>query len=72
MQVALLKNNFGTIARCEQALDIFFHFDNLEGCAPTDLAVGDDVEFSVIRDEKSKKPAAMRYGCQAHHASLLG
>lgn len=61
-QVALLKNNFGTIARCERALDIFFHFDNLEGCTSSDLALGDDVEFSVIRDDKSKKPAAVRYG----------
>lgn len=55
-----MKNNFGTIARCERALDIFFHFDNLGGCSSSDLAVGDDVEFSVSRDEASKKLAAVR------------
>lgn len=68
LQVALLKTNFGTIARCERALDIFFHFDNLEGCTSSELAVGDDVEFSVIRDEKSKKPAAVRYGSVPGHS----
>lgn len=68
-QVALLKTNFGTIARCERALDIFFHFDSLEGCTSSDLSVGDDVEFSVIREEKSRKRTAVRYGCQAIHAT---
>ena len=62
LQIALLKNNFGTIACCERARDVFFHFDSLEGCISSDLAVGDDVEFNVSRDETSKKLAAVRCG----------
>ena len=57
----MLKNNFGTIRGCERVVDVFFHFDALdESLAPADLAVGDDVEFSVHKDPATKKVAAVR------------
>ena len=57
----MLKNNFGTIRGCERVVDVFFHFDALEdGLTPADLAVGDDVEFSVHKDPSTKKVAAVR------------
>ena len=34
----MLKNHFGTIRCCERALDVFFHFDDLQGCLPADLS----------------------------------
>jgi cold shock CspA family protein len=57
----MLKNNFGTIRGCERVVDVFFHFDALEDAlVPADLAVGDDVEFSVHKDPGTKKVAAVR------------
>ena len=59
----MLKTNFGTIRGCERVVDVFFHFEALEeGLVPADLAVGDDVEFSVQKDPATKKLSAVR--CQ--------
>ena len=67
-QFAMLKNNFGTIRGCERAVDVFFHFDALDdGLAPADLAVGDDVEFSVQKDAVTKKVAAVRCALRCTH-----
>ncbi len=41
---------FGFIRACERSADVFFHFSALAGCGPGDLAVGDDVEFTVARE----------------------
>jgi cold shock CspA family protein len=41
---------FGFIRACERSADVFFHFSALAGCAPGELAVGDDVEFAVSRE----------------------
>ena len=57
----MLKNNFGTIRGCERVVDVFFHFDALDdGLASAELAVGDDVEFSVQKDPATKKLSAVR------------
>ena len=51
MQVQVLKNNFGFIRCCQRAGDIFFHYTSLAaGISQHDLAKGDDVEFTVIKD----------------------
>ncbi|KAK9839823.1 hypothetical protein WJX81_004168 [Elliptochloris bilobata] len=41
---------FGFIRACERAGDVFFHLSALSGCDAGELAIGDDVEFSIARE----------------------
>lgn len=47
---------FGFIRPCDRAADLFFHFSQLSGVAPAELAPGDDVEFSVVREPTADAP----------------
>ncbi|BDA49818.1 probable cold shock domain-containing protein E1 [Coccomyxa sp. Obi] len=47
---------FGFIRACDRAADVFFHFSQLSDVAPADLAPGDDVEFSVVREPLPDAP----------------
>jgi hypothetical protein len=48
LQIRLLKNNFGFINCCERHEDLIFNFAELaDGLTIADMAVGDDVEFTV-------------------------
>ena len=47
---------FGFIRACDRAADVFFHFSQLSDVAPADLAPGDDVEFTVVREPLPDAP----------------
>jgi cold shock CspA family protein len=47
---------FGFIRACDRAADVFFHFSQLSGVAAAELAPGDDVEFSVVREPLPDAP----------------
>ena len=49
---------FGFIRACDRAADVFFHFSQLSDVAPADLAPGDDVEFTVVREPLPDAPKA--------------
>jgi len=52
----LTEKGFGFIAREGETKDLFFHQNDLNGVAFTDLKVGDAVTFDV--EEGPKGPAA--------------
>ena len=52
----LTEKGFGCIAREGEEKDLFFHSNDLNGVAYTDLKVGDKVSFDV--EEGPKGPAA--------------
>ncbi|MFH1967911.1 MAG: cold shock domain-containing protein [bacterium] len=52
----LMEKGFGFIAREGETKDLFFHSNDLNGVAFTDLKVGDAVTFEV--EEGQKGPAA--------------
>lgn len=59
-RVALLKKEFGFIRQMARPGDLFFHFSQLQkdgGLTASDIKVGDDVEYEVIRDKNGKLSA---------------
>ncbi len=52
----LTEKGFGFIARENEAKDLFFHSNDLNGVSYTDLKVGDVVNFDV--EEGPKGPSA--------------
>ncbi len=52
----LTDKNFGFISREGEAKDLFFHANDLQGVAFSELKVGDMVSFDV--EEGQKGPAA--------------
>ena len=52
----LTEKGFGFIAREGEAKDLFFHSNDLNGVAYSDLKVGDKVSFDI--EEGQKGPAA--------------
>ncbi len=48
----LTDRGFGFISREGEAKDLFFHSNELQGVAFTDLKVGDAVTFEVVEGEK--------------------
>jgi cold shock CspA family protein len=56
-RVTLLKKEFGFIRQVLRAGDLFFHFTQLESIDPSEIKVGDDVEYSIRRDRDGKLSA---------------
>jgi CspA family cold shock protein len=48
----LTEKNFGFISREGEAKDLFFHANDLNGVAFSELKVGDVVSFDVVDGEK--------------------
>ena len=48
----LTDRGFGFISREGEVKDLFFHSNELQGVAFTDLKVGDAVTFEVVEGEK--------------------
>lgn len=59
-KVAVVKNNFGFIKCCERHNDVLFHFSDLDGVQPSEIVVGDDVEFAVKWDREKGKQLALK------------
>ncbi|XP_032238045.2 cold shock domain-containing protein E1 isoform X2 [Nematostella vectensis] len=53
-----LLHSYGFIQCCERELRIFFHYSQYKGDLD-DLRIGDEVEFGVSCDQRSKKPVAV-------------
>lgn len=59
-RVTLLKKEFGFIRQVDRPGDLFFHFSQLEkdgGLTASDINVGDDVEYEVVKDKNGKMSA---------------
>ena len=55
-----MKASFGFIKCCERQNDVLFHFSELDKLEPSELVVGDDVEFAVKWDKEKGKQMALK------------